>query len=410
MWSMVIAVLAAALSLFASTATSCAQLLVSANDGKVVLHDGVIDQVKDGKDTVLIMDIAERTPRVLAELPVPNSVKSPPSNVAISPDKSSVLIAAVRKYAGDPPRETSDTRVTFVDLRPLRLNAGKQAVASAAAAIEPGQPSVSATLEVGKGPAGVAINRSGDLALVANRDEGSVALLSMQQRKVLAKLSLGDEASGPSGIAFTPDGSHALVTLYGMGAAPTGTKVAVLRIDGEKLALTGQMITTGLGPYGVDVSRNGDIAVVANLGGGATGDADLISVIDLKHEPFHAVNSVSVAPSPEGIKFSPDGRYLAVSSVNGTHKPKSSPLYRDAGVLQVFAVRGTTLQKVAEGEAGHWCQGVAWSKDARTLYLQCMKEKEIEVFSFDPSGSDKLGRLPPFKIDNGPAGLDAAYD
>ena len=409
MWSIVIAGLAA-LSLFASTAISSAQLLVSANDGKVVLNDGVIEHVKDGKDTIVIVDIAEGTPRVLADLAVPNSVKSPPSNVAISPDKSSVLIAAVRKYAGDPPRETSDTRVTFVDLRPLRWNAGRQAVASAGAGIEPGQPAVLATLEVGKGPAGIAIDPSGNLALVANRDEGSVALLSVQQRKVLAKLSLGDDASGPSGVAFTPDGSHALVTLYGMGAAPTGTKVAVLRIDGEKVEPTGRMITTGLGPYGLDVSRNGDIAAVANLGGGVTGDADVVSVIDLKQEPFRVVNSVAVAPSPEGIKFSPDGRYLAVSSVNGTHKPRSSPLYHDAGLLQIFAVRGSNLQKIAEGEAGHWCQGVAWSRDVRTLYLQCMKEKEIQVFSFDPSGSDQLGRLPPLKIDNGPAGLDVAYD
>src|SRR5262249_40100412 len=158
----------------------------------------------------------------------------------------------------------------------------------------------------------------------------------------------------------------------------------------------------------LDIAPAGDIAVVANLGGGVTGDADVVSVIDLAHEPIRVVNSVSVAPSPEGIKLSPDGRFLAVSSVNGTHKAKSSPFYHDAGLLQIFAVSGTALHKVAEAEAGHWCQGVAWSEDARRLYLQCMVEREIQVFSFAPSGS--LDRLPALKIDGGPAGLAASYN
>ena len=32
---------------------------------------------------------------------------------------------------------------------------------------------------------------------------------------------------------------------------------------------------------------------------------------------------------------------------------------------------------------GHWCQGVAWSKNNETLLVQCMVEKEIMVFGFD---------------------------
>jgi len=385
--------LAAVLCLSGSATASWAQLLVSANDGKVALNNGVIEHVAGGKDSVTIIDIGEGSPRIVGELPVANSVKSPPSNVAISPDGSTALIAAIRTYEGDPAREVSDSRVTFIDLRPLR---------------SAGEPTIVATLDVGKGPAGLSINRSGDLALVANRDEGSVALLSMAQHKVVAKVSLGDDKAGPGAVAFTPDGTRALVSLYGTGAAPTGTKVAVVRIHDDKIELTDRMITTGFGPFSLDIAPAGDIAVVANLGGGVTGDADVVSVIDLAHEPIRVVNAVSVAPSPEGIKLSPDGRFLAVSSVNGTHKARSSPFYHDAGILQIFAVSGTALHEVAEAEAGHWCQGVAWSKDARRLYLQCMVEREIQVFSFDPSG--KLDRMPALKIDGGPAGLAASYN
>src|SRR5262249_5843625 len=93
--------LAAVVWLGASATASWAQLLVSANDGKVVLNNGVIERSSGGKDSVTIIDIGEGSPRILAELDVPNSVKSPPSNVAISPDGSTVLVAAIRTYEGD---------------------------------------------------------------------------------------------------------------------------------------------------------------------------------------------------------------------------------------------------------------------------------------------------------------------
>jgi DNA-binding beta-propeller fold protein YncE len=256
----------------------------------------------------------------------------------------------------------------------------------------------------------VAINESGTLALIAHRDEGAVSLVSLAQRQVIFKLSVGDNMSGPSAIAFTPDGTRALVSLYGPRAAPNGTQVAVLRVHDDRLELTGRLITTGFGPFGIDVSRTGDIAVVANLGGGFTGDADVVSVIDLKQEPMRVVSAISVAPSPEGVKLSADGQFLAVSSVNGTHKPRDSAFYNDAGALQVYRRQGTSFHKVAEAQSGHWCQGIAWSKDATRVYLQCMVEKEIQVFSFDPGGPWGLKRLPALKINGGPAGLAVLHN
>jgi DNA-binding beta-propeller fold protein YncE len=391
---------------FAALSTTCwAQLLVSANDGKVVLNNGVVEYVRDGKDSVTVIDIRDGEPKIVAELGAPSSVLCPPSNVAISPDRNTVLVASARKYQGDPAKAVSDDRLTFIDLQALRSN---EASKMGGAALQ-GEPVVT-TLQVGAGASGVAINRAGTLALVANRDEGSVSLVSLAQRKVISKARFDDDKSGPAAIAFTPNGTRALVTLYGPAAVPTGTKVAVLRIKDDQVELAGRMITTGYGPFSLDISRSGDIAVVANLGGGVTGDADVVSVIDLTQEPFRVVNSISVAPSPEGIKFSPDGQLLAVSSVNGTHRPKSSPFYNDAGVLQIYLRKGASLTKVAEAETGHWCQGVAWSKDSRRLYLQCMAEKEIQVFSFEPSEGKDLRPLSPLKINGGPAGLDVAYD
>jgi hypothetical protein len=43
------------------------------------------------------------------------------------------------------------------------------------------------------------------------------------------------------------------------------------------------------------------------------------------------VNTVSVGHTPEGLKISPDSRYVAVTVMNGSNKRKDSPFYKDNG-------------------------------------------------------------------------------
>jgi hypothetical protein len=88
-----------------------------------------------------------------------------------------------------------------------------------------------------------------------------------------------------------------------------------------------------------------------------------------------------------------------VSVMNGTNKPRNSPFFNDHGLVKIFGVKGKELMPVTEAKVGHWCQGLAWSRNGRTLLVQCMVEKEIMAFSFDgkelkPSGSIKLNAGP----------------
>ena len=101
--------------------------------------------------------------------------------------------------------------------------------------------------------------------------------------------------------------------------------------------------------------------MVANIGISGSGDANTISVIDLKLDPPRVVNSYTVGQTPEGIKMSPDGKFVAVTVMNGTNKPPGSPFYNDNGLLQVWTRNGTQLTKSAELPIGKWCQGVAWA-------------------------------------------------
>ena len=360
---------------FAPQAT--AQLVLSANDGKAVLVDGVNTVPIDPKpDNVTIIDLGSSPPKVVAEIKVATSVVGPPSSVAVARDKSFALVTAATKIDPSDSKKTApDNKVSVIDLKAS-------------------PPAVIAVVESGAGAAGVALNPDGNLALVANRSEGTVSVFTIANKALTAvgKVQLGDAKSGPSAIAFTPDGKTALVTRDG------DNKISVLSVDGSKVEHAKRDVHAGLRPYPLDISSQGDVAAVANIGIGG-GDADTLSLISLKGGPARVIDTISVGQTPEGLKMSPDGQYVAVTVMNGSNKPKSSPFFNDHGLVRIYAVSGGKLAKVAEAKVGHWCQGAAWSKDSKTVLVGCMVENELQAFSFDgkelkPSGAIKVGAGP----------------
>jgi hypothetical protein len=114
------------------------------------------------------------------------------------------------------------------------------------------------------------------------------------------------------------------------------------------------------------------------------------------------VNHVAVGPVAEGLAISPDGRYVAVTVMNGSNASPKSPLYNDYGWLRVYALNKTALMLVAETQIGHWCQGAAWSADGRTVLAQCAVEREIRTFGFD---GRRLSPGAPIKVSGGPSGI-----
>lgn len=396
-----VAVLAAAL-IAGNAAAAYAQLAVSANDAKVKLINGKTEVVKNPQpDTVSIIDLRASPPKVLAEVEVPNSVVGPPTNVALSPKEEIVLVAgAMQIDPSDPAKTVPDDKLTVIDIAPLKPGILKRLGLSKGPAPA---PKVVATLQAGKGAAGVAINRAGTLALVANRNEGTVSAFTISGTTVAAagKITVGGEKSGPSAVAFTPDGKRALVTL------DADNKIVVLSIDGTKIEPEKRVISAGLRPYGLDISAKGEVAVVANIGMGG-GDADTISVIDLKADPPRVVSTYTVGQTPEGIKMSPDGKYVAVTVMNGTNKPLDSPFFNQSGILQIWARNGTQLSKSGEIPIGKWCQGIAWSSNSRTLLVQCMVEEEITVVRYSGLTGRSLQKVGTIKTKGGPAGIGTA--
>jgi DNA-binding beta-propeller fold protein YncE len=360
-----------------------AELAVSANDGKAILVDGVTTVPPSPKaDYVAVIDLAGSLPRVIGEVKVPTSVVGPPQSVAIAPDESFALVTGAMKIdPADPKKTVPDDKLTVIDLKAS-------------------PPVVLQTVEAGKGAAGVSINKTGTLALVANRSEGTISVFAISGRtlSLAGKVDLGNDKSGPSHAVFTPNGKTALVTRDG------DNKISVLAIDGSKVEYTKRDVSAGLRPYGIDITPKGDVAVVANIGMGG-GDADTISVIDVAATPPRVVETVTVGQTPEGLKLSPDGKYVAVTVMNGSNKPKASPFFNDFGLLRIFRLEEARLSPVAEAKVGHWCQGAAWNRAGTLVLVQCMVENEIAAFRFDGS---RLEPMAPIKLDASPAGIRTA--
>jgi DNA-binding beta-propeller fold protein YncE len=376
-----IATTAALAALFSIAVPVAAQLAVSANDNKQINVAGVGSVVPNAApDTVSVIDIGVFPPRLVGEVQAPASVVGPPTSVAVAPDESFVLVtAATKKDPANPAKVVVDNRLSVIDLKAMK---------------------VVQTLEAGAGAAGVAINASATLALVANRNEGTVSVFTVKGMNLApaGKVALGNKDSGPCTVKFIGDGRRALVTRDG------DSTLTILSVDGAKVT-AGRNFFAGIRPYGADVTPDGRYAVVANVGRGQ-GDADTASLIDLSMNPPRTVDTITVGPTPEGIKISPNGKYAALVVHNGSTLVPTSPLYNAFGKVVLLGINGGRLVKLSEERIGRWSQGAVFTPDSGTLLVQNMVEKDIQVFKIELDQlRDTFHRI---KLSGGGAGLGSA--
>lgn len=360
-----------------------ADIALSANDGHTVLVDGVAGApAAPGPDTISVIDLSQSPPKVVDTIEVPGSVTGPPTSVAVSKDETfAVITSATRADPAGPAGISPDDRVTVVDLT-----------------VKP--PAIVQRLRAGAGAATVRMSPDGTLALVANRFAGTVSVFTVVDRRLTpaGTVQVGPE-SLPSGIAFAGDGKSALVTRNG------DHQVMVLDIDGRTVTPNPRPITTGVAPYTIDTSPDGTLAAVGNMGRG-DGDADTVSLIDLSARPFRTVQTLTVGRSPEGLRWAPDGRYLAVATQEGTTKPAGNPFLGEKGRLTVYELADRRLHLTAEAPIGRWSQGIAFSRDSRTVLVQNMVERTVQVFRWDGA---KLWPGVALDMGAGPAGIGTAW-
>src|ERR1700748_226698 len=265
-------------------------------DGKAIL-------AADGKDQVVIVDLAHpESPKIVATLPLANSVVGPPVNVDIDPTGSVALVADSVDVVkdGDALKQVPDNKIFVIDLKA-------------------NPPKLAATITGGKQPSGLNFSPSGKMALVANRADNSVSVLSVNGTEV----KVTDTITFPDSVAhvmFTPDGKHALAVRF------PAHKVSMLDVNGDKVSYNKVDLPTGQWPYNVVVTPNGKIALTSDNGGAGSSDGsvDTSSVIDLEASPPRIIDRVVVGDGPEGLAMSPKGDLAVAAILRGSNSSKKA--------------------------------------------------------------------------------------
>jgi len=332
-----------------------------------------------GKDSVLIVDLADPlNPKIVANLPLKNSIVGPPVNLAVDPTLSVALVADSVNVIkeGEALKQVPDDKLHIIDLK-----------ASPAKLVE--------TISIGKQPSGLSINPAGNLALVANREDKSIGVLAIKgtQVKLIDTVPMGDTVAH---VIFTPDGKRALAVKF------PAHKVALLDVEGEKVTYTKVDLPVGLWPYNIAVTPNGSIALTSDNGnaGSSDGHIDTVSVIDLEAQPVRVIDRVVVGDAPEGLAISPKGDVAVSVLLNGSNN-NGSWFYHANGLVAVLRIDGKKVTKVKEIPVGGLPEAVMFTPDGRYIFVGNYIDQDFSIL--EVSGTDVVDTGKRFKVPGHPA-------
>lgn len=360
-----------------------APFMIVGNDEKIVWDDAGKPLLSPpGKDSVLIVDLANPlAPKIVANLQLKNSVVGPPTNLAIDPTGSIAIVADSMNVIkdGDKLKMVPDDKIYVIDLKEKPAK-------------------VIDTITGGRQPSGLSINAAGTLALVANRADKSITVLSISGKtvKVTDTIAMGDEVSQ---VVFTPDGKHALA------AKNAANKIALLDVAGDKVTYTKRDLLTGLYPYNVEVSANGQIALTADNGDGGTsdGNVDTVSVIDLTAQPPRVVDHVTVPDSPEGLAISPKNNLAVAVDATGSNKDKKAFFYHKNGVVTILRIAGKKVTKLKDIEVGGLPEGAVFTPDGKYILVGNYLDQDFSILRVNGTNVTDTGKR--FKVPGHPASV-----
>ena len=213
---------------------------------------------------------------------------------------------------------------------------------------------------------------------MANRAAGTVSMLSIDGKNVAVSqtVTVCEPEDQVSDVAISPDGALAVASVN------AGGYLAVLTIKDGRLALTGRKFSVCGLPYRCVISPDGDLALTAGSGQGFP-DEDSLTVVDLKSDPPRTVDYVPIGSGPESIEISPDGRLVAAVLMEGSNLAKDDPRHEEHGKLTVLARRKNTFEVVQTLPTGPIPEGVAFSPDGKYLIVQCHPIRQLWLYRVD---------------------------
>jgi DNA-binding beta-propeller fold protein YncE len=343
------------------------------DDGKPILSP-------DGKDQVLIVDLANpEDPKIVASLPLKNSIVGPPVNLDIDPTGTVALVADSIDDVkdGDNLKQVPDNKIYVIDM-----------------AASP--PKLAATLTGGKQPSGLSFSPDGKMALVANRGDNTISVLSVDGTdvRITDTVAMPDSVSQ---VVFTPDGKRALATRF------PAHKLSILDIADGKVTYNKLDLPTGQWPYNVVVSPDGKIALTADNGGAGSSDGsvDTTSVVDLEANPPRIIDRVVVGDGPEGMAMSPKGDVAVAAILRGSNASKKAYFYNRNGSLSILKIDGKKVTKTQDLEVGGLPEAVLVTPDGKYILAGNFLTEDFSILKVEDGKVTDTGKR--FKVPGHPA-------
>lgn len=344
----------------ASASAGKRELMIVANDEKLAWDaTGKVVLSAPGRDSLSIIDIGTDplAPKIITTLPLPNTIVGPPVNLAITPDETLAIVANSLNVVSENGelKQVPDNRLFVIDLTAT-------------------PPMLIDTVVVGKQPSGLSINRTGSLALIANRADNSVSVLRITGKKVelIDTVAMGESVAH---VRFTPDGKRAVAAKF------PNHKIAFLEVNGEKVTYNKLDVPAGLWPYNVDVTPDGKLALTADNGnaGAADGHVDTVSVIDIEAMPPRVIDKIVVGDAPEGLAISPTGKLAVAVLLKGSNSATTAPFYNRNASVVALKIDGKKVTRGNEVDVRGLPEGVVFSQDGRYVYVGNFIDQDITI-------------------------------
>ncbi|WP_375409553.1 YncE family protein [uncultured Methylobacterium sp.] len=356
-----------------ASAAEAPQLLLVGLDGKTFFTPEGGRNGPNGQDALALVDVSDEAhPRLVQTLPLDNSAYGPPTNLQITPDGRLGLVASsvLMSQEGEAWYAQADDRVHVVDLLAT-------------------PPRLVETVTVGRQPSGLAIDRTGTLALVANREGRSVTVLAIRgtEVRVAATVDVGDEAAA---VAIAPDGRRAYV------AKNKAAKVGVLSIDRGRVSYDPALdMPVGPGTYGLDVTPDGALVLTGNTGPAPSdGHADTVSVIRANSGRPVVSDHIGIGDTPEALAIAPDGQHAAVAVVRGAAAAHASLAYTPTGLVALLTIgQDGTVRRTGEAPAGAVTQGIAFSPSGRFVYVGNYVDRTLGIYRVEGDAIVETSKL-----------------
>ncbi len=307
-------------------AAGARQLMLVANDEKMTWDDaGKVVAGPLGRDTVSVVDIGTDplNPRILANLPLPNTIAGPPTNLAITPDGTLALVANSMLATGEGTARKNGTRQPAV-------RAGPDAAAARADRHRDGR-------QAAVGP----VDQPGRHARADRQSRRQLRICAAHPRQAGRADRHRADGRPSHACAVRADGSRAFAAKF------AAHKIALLDVEGEKVSYDKVDLPTGLWPYNFDVTPDGRLLLTADNGnaGAADGHVDTVSVFDLQATPVRLIDKVVVGDAPEGFVVSPTGRMAVAVLLRGSNAAKTAPFYHRNGSVVALRIDGDKVTR-----------------------------------------------------------------